>query len=77
MDDIQYQDEMDNRAEYAEGEWLSRNGQKYCPDCAQPIDDDNELIEERHNPDAFGCCESCYDPTPAGPEYSAGFELNH
>ena len=66
-----YQDELDNRAEYAEGEIIAerreRNGETYCPDCDELITDDNELVEERHNPEAYGCCASCYDPTPYYP----------
>jgi hypothetical protein len=69
--DIQQQDEMDNRAEYAEAEAMAMLDlvetmrMTFCPDCAELITDDNELIQERYNPDDFGCCASCYDPTPA------------
>jgi hypothetical protein len=48
-----------------------------CPDCKSEITENNPLIEERYNPEAYGSCVFCYDPTPAGPEYSPGFEMNH
>lgn len=117
MNEIDYQDEMDNRAEFAMGEYLrdkmrdldrdnycvfcgrSRvgvvcddcgeykgvvskadaiaQGYSFCPDCDELIWERNELIASIYSPELHGSCVSCYDPTPAGPEYSAGFEMNH
>lgn len=48
-----------------------------CPDCESEITPDNPLIDERHGPETHGSCVDCYDPTPDGPEYSPGFEMNH
>jgi hypothetical protein len=48
-----------------------------CPDCQSEITKDNPLIEEIYNPEAHGGCQDCYDPTPAGVEYSPGFEMEH
>jgi hypothetical protein len=48
-----------------------------CPDCESEITESNPLIEEHYNPESYGYCQDCYDPTPAGVEYSAGFEMNH
>jgi hypothetical protein len=48
-----------------------------CPNCQSEITDDNPLIGEIYNPEKHGSCVDCYDPTPAGVEYSEGFEMNH
>lgn len=48
-----------------------------CPDCESEITDSNPMIDDCYNPEAYGYCVNCYDPTPAGPEYSPGFEMNH
>lgn len=37
-----------------------------CPDCDSVIEEGNELIEEIYNPESFGACLNCYDPTPDG-----------
>ena len=50
---------------------------KTCPDCESEITERNTLIHERYGPEQHGSCLDCYDPTPAGPEYSKGFEMNH
>jgi len=50
-------------------------GYEFCPDCHEMISPTNELLAEYYAND--GACSSCYDPTPAGPEYSAGFEMEH
>jgi hypothetical protein len=50
---------------------------KVCPDCESEITESNPLIEEEYKPEYYGYCQDCYDPTPAGPEYSVGFEMNH
>ena len=74
-------DELENRAEYAEGEIIAerieRSGLETCPDCGELITDLNPLISEIYSPEDYGYCQDCYDPTPAGPEYSPGFEMNH
>jgi len=46
-----------------------------CPDCESEITTKNPLVSEHYA--QFGSCEECYDPTPTGVEYSAGFEMNH
>lgn len=48
-----------------------------CPDCESEITESNTLIDDSYRPEDYGGCVDCYDPTPAGPEYSAGFEMNH
>jgi hypothetical protein len=50
---------------------------KTCPDCESEITESNPLISEHYGPEQHGSCVDCYDPTPAGPEYSEGFEMNH
>lgn len=35
-----------------------------CPDCEEIITADNPLIEEFYNPERWGSCLNCYDPTP-------------
>jgi len=50
---------------------------KTCPDCESEITESNPLIDDWYSPEEHGSCVDCYDPTPAGPEYSAGFEMNH
>lgn len=51
--------------------------QTLCPDCDSVIDESNELIAEIYNPDRYGACVNCYDPTPTGPIYSPNFEMEH
>jgi hypothetical protein len=46
-----------------------------CPNCDTQITESNPLVPEYYT--AGGVCQDCYDPTPAGVEYSAGFEMNH
>lgn len=48
-----------------------------CPDCESEITESNPLIEEYYSPESYGHCQDCYDPTPAGVEYSKDFEMNH
>ena len=50
---------------------------KFCPDCESEITDSNPMIDDCYNPEDYGYCVNCYDPTPAGVEYSAGFEREH
>lgn len=40
-----------------------------CPDCESVIDKENPLIEEHYNPERWGSCVNCYDPTPYYSEY--------
>lgn len=54
-----------------------KSGYQFCPDCDSMITSFNTLVPEQYNPSEFGSCDGCYDPTPAGPEYSPGFEMNH
>lgn len=48
-----------------------------CPDCESEITQYNTLIGDEYHPEEHGSCVDCYDPTPAGVEYSKGFEMNH
>ena len=48
-----------------------------CPDCDSVVGQDNELIADYYNPEAYGSCVNCYDPTPEGIEYQEGFEMEH
>jgi len=79
--DIQEQDTLDNITEYAESEAMldlvETMRMTFCPDCGSEITDENPLIEEEYKPEYYGYCQDCYDPTPSGPEYSPGFEMNH
>lgn len=75
--DIREQDTLDNIIEYAEAERHRTADREFCPDCDSEITRENPLIEDWHNPESYGSCVECYDPTPAGPEYSKGFEMNH
>ena len=48
-----------------------------CPDCDSVIDQSNPIIDEMYDPERFGACQNCYDPSPEGYEYSPGFEMEH
>lgn len=39
-----------------------------CPDCQEPITAENHLIDELGNPEQYGHCVACYDPTPYYPK---------
>jgi hypothetical protein len=47
-------------------EWITYYSEKVetCPDCQEPITDENQRIGDLGNPEKFGNCVSCYDPTP-------------
>jgi len=54
---------------------MSEVSQAVCPNCENKITESNPMVAEYYV--EGGVCQDCYDPTPAGPEYSAGFEMNH
>ena len=54
---------------------MSEVNKVVCPDCESEITKENSLTSEFYS--QYGSCDDCYDPTPAGVEYSAGFEMNH
>ena len=46
--------------------------QELCPDCQEPITAENTLIDNLGNPEKFGHCVACYDPTPYYPKIDQG-----
>lgn len=73
--EVRQQGVVEREAEMSEVK--NAEGLEVCPDCESEITDSNSLIDDCYNPEAYGYCVNCYDPTPAGPEYSVGFEMNH
>jgi hypothetical protein len=46
-----------------------------CPNCQEQTTDSNPMVADYYT--GGGVCESCYDPTPWGYDYSPGFEMEH
>lgn len=69
---MDYEKELEVMAEYAEGEIIAeriaRSGLETCPDCGELITEDNPTISDIYNPEAYGYCQGCYDPTPYYPD---------